>query len=221
MRLALYLLGFLMPWRLRRLWLRLTLGYRLHPTSHIGLSILIPDRLELGEHARIGHFNVCRRIDALVLERHAIVGTLNWIGGRPSDDPVFYGHVSNRKAQLTLCDYAAVTNRHNLDCTGGILMRSHAIIAGIRCQLYTHQIAFPDSILEARPIEIGPYTMIGTGSIVLPGATVPGHCVIGAGAVVTNSLKEPYRLCVGTPARAIREMDPDSPYFTRADGLIT
>jgi acetyltransferase-like isoleucine patch superfamily enzyme len=54
-----------------------------------------------------------------------------------------------------------------------------------------------------RPVTIGAGSWLGHGSIVLPGATVGRHCVIGAGSVVTGEIPD-YSVAVGNPARIIR-----------------
>lgn len=55
---------------------------------------------------------------------------------------------------------------------------------------------------------IGDRVLIGMGAIVLNRACIPDDCVVGAGALVTEG-KEflPGSLIVGSPARAIRQLD--------------
>jgi acetyltransferase-like isoleucine patch superfamily enzyme len=55
----------------------------------------------------------------------------------------------------------------------------------------------------SRPVSIGDATWLGHGSIVLPGATIGRHVVVGAGSVVTGDLPD-YCVAVGNPARVIR-----------------
>lgn len=56
---------------------------------------------------------------------------------------------------------------------------------------------------KPRPVTIGDGTWLGHGSIVLPGACVGRHVVVGAGSVVTGTLPD-YCVAVGNPARPIR-----------------
>ncbi len=44
---------------------------------------------------------------------------------------------------------------------------------------------------------------IGSGAVILPGVTLGAGCVVGAGAVVTKSVK-PYTSVVGNPARELK-----------------
>jgi len=63
---------------------------------------------------------------------------------------------------------------------------------------------------EAKPVRIGSGSWIGHGAIVLPGACIGEHVVVGAGAVVTGKLPD-FCVAVGSPARVIRRYDPGDP----------
>ena len=52
-------------------------------------------------------------------------------------------------------------------------------------------------------MRIGDGSWIGTGSVVLPGATIGKHCTIGANSVVTGDIPD-YSVAVGAPARVIK-----------------
>jgi carbonic anhydrase/acetyltransferase-like protein (isoleucine patch superfamily) len=54
-----------------------------------------------------------------------------------------------------------------------------------------------------RPVRIGSGSWLGHGALVVGGATIGEHVVIGAGAVVTGDLRD-YSVAVGNPARVIR-----------------
>jgi acetyltransferase-like isoleucine patch superfamily enzyme len=54
-----------------------------------------------------------------------------------------------------------------------------------------------------RPVTIGDSCWLGHGTIVLPGATLGRHVVVGAGSVVTGELPD-FCVAVGNPARVIR-----------------
>lgn len=58
-----------------------------------------------------------------------------------------------------------------------------------------------------RPVSIGSGSWIGHGSVVLPGATIGRHVVIGANSVVTGVIPD-HSVAVGAPARVIRRLDP-------------
>ncbi len=55
---------------------------------------------------------------------------------------------------------------------------------------------------------VGDDSMIGMGAIVLNGAVIGKGCLIGAGALVKEGAVIPdHSLCVGVPAKVVREMD--------------
>ncbi len=58
-----------------------------------------------------------------------------------------------------------------------------------------------------RPVTIGDGSWLGHGTIVLPGASVGRHVVVGAGSVVTGELPD-FCVAVGNPARVIRRYEP-------------
>src|SRR6266513_2547367 len=68
----LMLLSFLLPWAARRRFLESQFGYSIHPSSHIGLAWICPQRLIMEENARIGNLTLCKNIDLLHLGAHAI-----------------------------------------------------------------------------------------------------------------------------------------------------
>ncbi|WP_446744403.1 acyltransferase [Silvibacterium acidisoli] len=57
--------------------------------------------------------------------------------------------------------------------------------------------------LQIKPVIIGYGADIGTNATILPGVHVGAHSIVGAGAVVTESIPE-YAVAVGVPARIVR-----------------
>jgi acetyltransferase-like isoleucine patch superfamily enzyme len=60
-----------------------------------------------------------------------------------------------------------------------------------------------------RPVAIGRGSWIGHGSVILPGAQIGEHVVIGANSVVTGDIPS-YSVAVGSPAKVIKMMEPPS-----------
>jgi acetyltransferase-like isoleucine patch superfamily enzyme len=116
--------------------------------------------------------------------------------------------------------HSAITSRHYIDCVESVTIGAYATVAGIRSQFFTHSLDIEKSQQSAQPITIGAYTMIGTGSTLLPGTSVPDCAVLGAGSVVTGRLTESLYLYAGVPAKPIRQLPADLKYFTRTDGHI-
>ena len=53
-----------------------------------------------------------------------------------------------------------------------------------------------------KPVDIGEYTFVGGGAVILPGVTIGKGCVIGVNSVVTHDIPD-YSIVVGSPARVI------------------
>jgi acetyltransferase-like isoleucine patch superfamily enzyme len=84
----------------------------------------------------------------------------------------------------------------------GTLIAAHGQILSSNHQvpsIPTEIRSMPDELL---PTRIGRDVWLGAGVIVLGGVKVGDHCVVGAGAVVTNDL-EAGVIAVGVPARPI------------------
>lgn len=61
--------------------------------------------------------------------------------------------------------------------------------------------------MPERPVSIGDGSWLGHGSVVLPGARIGKHVVIGANSVVTGEIPD-HSVAVGSPARVIRRHVP-------------
>lgn len=56
-------------------------------------------------------------------------------------------------------------------------------------------------------VEIGKYSWIGMGAIILPGVILGDFTIVAAGAVVTKPFTEGYCVIGGNPAKIIKELD--------------
>jgi acetyltransferase-like isoleucine patch superfamily enzyme len=210
-----------LPWPLRRRILNRALGYRLHPASRIGLSFVAPRELAMGGGAHIGHLTVCRGLDRVELGRSASIGHLNWITGWSADQGVGpFSYQQDRRSELVLAECAAIASRHIIDCTNAIYIGRFTTIGGWRSQLVTHFIDTKEARQSSSTIRIGEYCYVGTGVVILGGAVLPDYCVLGAHSFLGQALEESYRLYGGTPARAIKDLDPDHRYFSRRTASV-
>ena len=60
-------------------------------------------------------------------------------------------------------------------------------------------------VMQERPVSIGDGSWIGHGTVVLPGARIGSHVVVGANSVVTGDLPDNC-VAAGAPARVIRRL---------------
>jgi len=195
-------------------------GYRLHPTSRIGLAWVFPRRLVMESGARIGHLTVCKGLELVELGEHASIGRLNWITAYPLGAPRHFSHIAERHPELIVAKHAAITNRHIVDCTERVTLGPFATVAGFRSQLLTHSIDLEMCRQDAKPIAIGAYAFVGTACTILGGAVVPDHSVVGAASLLRSAYDEPYWLYAGVPAKPVAQLDPGMKYFARTDGFV-
>jgi len=60
-------------------------------------------------------------------------------------------------------------------------------------------------VMPERPVTIGDGSWLGHGTVVLPGATIGRHVVIGANSVVTGDIPD-HTVAAGVPARVIKHI---------------
>jgi acetyltransferase-like isoleucine patch superfamily enzyme len=97
-----------------------------------------------------------------------------------------------------------------LDGSGGLTIGDGCdISSGVH--IYTHSTVERCISERARPIarqatRLGDSVYVGANAVVLMGADIGHHSVVGAGAVVTEgTVAPPYSLLVGVPAKVIPE----------------
>jgi acetyltransferase-like isoleucine patch superfamily enzyme len=221
MNVCLRLLVVLLPWFLRRRVLVAFYGYTIHSTARIGWSWIFPEQLEMGEQARIGHFNVAIHLRRVELGAHAVIDRSNWITGFAAGDARHFAHRTDRDPTLVLGAHSAVTKNHHLDCTDRVEIGAFTIVAGYRSQLLTHSIDLRRNRQDAAPIRIGSYCFVGTDATILGGARLPDRSALGAKSLLNAPFAEPGWLYAGVPARAIQALPADAAYFHRTEGFVT
>jgi len=64
------------------------------------------------------------------------------------------------------------------------------------------------------PVSIGRETWLGQNAVVLPGANIGVHCVIGANSIVNSPIPD-FSVAVGAPARVIRRYNQETGAWER------
>ncbi len=116
---------------------------------------------------------------------------------------------------------AGITSRHYIDCNGGVYIGDFSTIAGIRTQVLTHTIDIYENRQTVKPVKVGKYCFVGTGSILLPGSLLPDYSVLGAGSVLTRKNSESGCVYAGAPAKIVKRLNIESiPYFHREKHFV-
>lgn len=211
---------FVFPWPVRRLMLKLCLGYKLARTSRIGFSIIHAQDVVLGDYASIGHLSFVWGLERFVLGVHSHIGNLNWVSGFPRGEMTFFRDEPVRASELLLEEHSAITNRHHIDCANSVCIGRYATFAGAHSQILTHSVDFKNCKQSSQPVVIGEYCFVGTGCVLLKGARLANYCILGAGSVLRTADAEEYCLWSGVPAQKIRALAHDWKYFSRIEGYV-
>jgi acetyltransferase-like isoleucine patch superfamily enzyme len=218
---VLKLLTFLLPWSLRRIALQSWFGYDIHPSARIGLSWIFPGKLVMGIGSKIDHLTVAINLDRLVMGEKSKIGRGNWITGFPTNSTSrHFRHKLDRKAELHLGEFAAITKNHHIDCTDSITIGRFTTIAGYNSQLLTHSIDIYESRQDCAGITIGEYAFVGTNVVILGGASLPSYSVLGAKSLLNKGYTDEWMLYAGVPAKATSDLPRYAKYFTRTDGFV-
>jgi acetyltransferase-like isoleucine patch superfamily enzyme len=220
MKKILFLSTLFLPWFIRRRILIWFCGYQLHPTSRIGLSWIFPKMLILEEHASIGSLNVCKGLSLLHLKSNATIGRGNWITGFPTGSERHFVHQPDREPELVLDEHAAITHRHLIDCTHSVHVGKFATFAGFNSQILSHSIDLQYCRQSSAPIRIGAYCFVGTNCVILGGSALPDYSVLGAKSLLNHSYAETHNLYAGVPAKPLKKLSTDLPYFIRTAGFV-
>jgi acetyltransferase-like isoleucine patch superfamily enzyme len=215
------ILSFLLPWPLRRSFLKKVFKYDIHPTARIGMAWVFPKTLVMGARANIAHFTVAVNLDNITLGENAKIGRSNWITGFPTNTKSkHFAHQQHRESRLVMGAHSAITKHHHIDCTNIITIGKFATLAGYYSQLLTHSVDIVEGRQDSFPITIGDYSFLGTNVVLLGGAVLPNYSVLFAKSLLNKAYDEPYTLYGGVPAKPLQQLTPDAKYFTRTTGFI-
>lgn len=222
MRVIVQILLLIFPWCIRRRLLTFLFGFDIHPTSHIGFSIILARSLTMHKGANISHFNIIIYLDKLELGEKSFIGRGNWITGFPTGTASkHFAYDIKRKCELIIGRESAITKNHHIDCTNTIYVGNFVTIAGYNSQLLTHSIDVYKCRQDSHPIVIGDYSFVSTGVKILGGAVLPAHSVLAAGAVLNKQYNEEWMLYAGVPAKGIKKIPQSALYFTRESGYVS
>jgi putative colanic acid biosynthesis acetyltransferase WcaF len=116
---------------------------------------------------------------------------------------------------LTLRELAIVGDHAILNCSSTITLGARSVVSQLA--VISTRMRDPKNAQHAfiqAPVSIEDDAWVAADTLVLPGATVSQGTVVGArGLVESEQTTEPWHICVGQPARAIKKRA----YFARKE----
>lgn len=113
------------------------------------------------------------------------VGTPNYLSARINFDGTDYGLIEIHEG-VTISSYVRVLTH---DWSLYTIAKA--------CNHFSN-----DPIGKVKGVSIGPYSFVGTGSIIMPGTRIGRGCLIGAGTVVRGTIPD-YSIVIGSPGRIV------------------
>lgn len=176
---------------------------------------ILSGKLITGDNITFGEGVVINVAEEVVIGDRVVIPDRAYISGRKitigSD---FYGYthphssldigrgrISHEDAILTIGDRCTLHN-NKIDLSRQVTLGNDVGLSP-EVTIYTH--GYWQSPLEGFPyhyakVQVDHDTIIGYRSVLLPGADVPNHCIIGAQSVVTGVLTQPHCIYAGNPA---------------------
>lgn len=132
-----------------------------------------------------------------------------------------------RDDHLNIDDNVWVWHNSIIDATSGITIGKGCQI-GANVSIFTHSSSSAIRLMGEdyikymtkdrigyvfKPVEIGEYTFLSTGTSVMPGVKIGKGCVVGSNSVVTKDIPD-FSIAVGAPAKVIKSvLADDVTYF--------
>ena len=122
-------------------------------------------------------------------------------------------------------DGKIVVGDYCMICPGVRLSSAAEITLGDNCMVASrayitdcdwHDVYNRIAVGKSAPIRIDNNVWIGDSAIVCKGVTIGENSIIGAGAVVVDSIPANV-VAAGNPAKVVKSLDPQQPFTTRAD----
>jgi acetyltransferase-like isoleucine patch superfamily enzyme len=211
LRRILVVLLVLLPSKPRMLLARKAFGWDIHPSAHIGRSLLLVGHLSMGPNSSIGSFNMFRGLEEVRLAEGASIASRNWIAAPAYAPQVLTA--STRRAVLIMGEYAMITVGHEIDCSDRVEFGPHARIAGFKTQILTHSLNLMTDRWITGPVELGERCVVMSSCMLLNGSRVPDRSVVSAGSVVATKLTKEQTFYRGNPAVAVRRLPDNLAYF--------
>ncbi len=202
LKVLLVLLVGLLPASRRKNGLLNRLGHQIHPSARIAPILLLRvRRLRVGSGTTIGVWNKLRGLKLAEFGEETQIGPRNdfrasgAVGSVP-DDPDLVG-------VLKVGSVVFISKRHEIDCTGGVLIGDWAGLAGRNTFIYSHSYDPQRNLNTCGPTRVGPNSMIASKTILAKGATLPEGSILAMGGVLLPGATKTHTMYGGVPAKPL------------------
>ena len=115
-----------------------------------------------------------------------------------------------RGFRITIGNGCVINTGVVLDGRGAALILGDYVDVSPDVRIWTldHDPNSNDHAARARPVTVGDYAWLSSGSTILPGVNLGKGCVVASGAIVTRDVA-PWTIVAGIPARPIGERRQD------------
>jgi len=191
-------------------------GARIGNNVSIGpLSVLVAEKLEIGDGTRIGFATILRGRE-ITLKRHVKIGSMTFFDverifiddDAKINEQVFAGGPMLPESYLHIGKNTIVMQYTFLNATKPLVIGDGTGIGG-HCLLFTH--GSWQSVIDGYPVTFAPITLgknvwLPWRVFIMPGVTVGDGATIGANSLVTKDVPA-SSLAAGSPAKVLRGPD--------------
>jgi len=167
---------------------------------------------------------ICFPVAALFGERHIDLGAGTVVGPYATlSAGVSPAHDLGDEAVVRIGDRcligkgSGIVGHARIDIGDDVFTGHHVYITDANHGYEDPRLPIGQQFAPAEPVCIGEGSWLGHGAIVLPGARIGRHVVVGAGSVVTGALPD-YSVAVGNPARVVRDRCAHPPCVDAGEG---
>lgn len=182
-------------------------GHDICPSARIGpVLALNVGCAVIGQGATIAALNIFRSLRLLKMGDGATLGSFNMISAHPA-----YQALHPDVGSLIMGDGAAITSRHNVDCSGIVRIGDMSAVAGQRTTILSHEIDITVNLQSAGQVTIGERSAVLTNCLLLKGAILPSYSLLTANSMLIRSreLNPAPGIYEGSPAQFIRSNPSD------------
>jgi acetyltransferase-like isoleucine patch superfamily enzyme len=199
-------------------WLLRCLGHHVSTSVRIAPSVILVDRLHLGDGVKIGFLNFIR-INRLLMKPRSYIGLLNFIHGDFNVGLAEEAAIGNRNlinrglylgprtpSLLSLGQLSKITASHYVNLIAPVSFGAFSVLGGSGSQIWTHGYVHhatgPGRDEVKRPVKIGSNVYIGSMCCISPGVRIGDGVAVGSHSSVAKDLEGPG-LYVSAPLRRI------------------